>query len=876
MTNDVPGRAELHVGRERWILGAALVAFAAALTFSEVLWDWDQVVYDRYLSYAFAAPPDDVLIVAIDEYSLAAIDASLGSRWPWPRALHAEALARLTEGGARGILLDVLFTEPDRAQAQNDAALAHVLGASGRVVLPVHLAGISRGGAEQPRLVFPIPAFASQAAALGHTHSRFDRDGILREASLALASGEQRIPHASASLLALREPDLFERLPGLRAPERQPGRWYSDYTTRFLFNGPAGQIERVAYADLLQWDADRIARKVKDRWVFVGATAPGMDMIPTPVSGARPMPGVEVNANIFQALRAARTVTGVSPVWQFAASLLAVLPIYLLFAQIRSRWVFPLMLGGLAAIAGVSVIALAQQLWLPPMVAIVTLSAAYLLWSFRRLGNAVRFLTRELRHLETETQRLAPPGEPAFADLLSHVAAMLDVREAQLRRADGEVLQSWAANPEDPTAPHEQLSEWYQTLSADGNELYVAIAQDELSDAQQAVLRALARRLTDDDRERPVTAVERIERRMLQVRSASQSLTDLRRFVAESLEQMASGVLVADALGQIREANTNAAQFTGRSAAQLIGQPALSALTELELHGQQPGALIRKVQLLGEGTFCYATGVEQSDLIIQITPYGRDHGAPFGIIINMSDISELRASERRRSEMLSFISHDLRSPLVSTLALTQIATLKPERLTDGKTVGRIESNVKKTLELADDFLHLARAESGAAVALTPVDFGQLARSAFDQVRVQAEQKSMTARCEIDGPFIVSGESGLLERAVVNLLTNAVKYSGEGASVTVRMGADEQYVRCQVSDTGLGIPAGAVPTLFDRFTRVQGEDHRKRSGAGLGLAFVHTVATRHGGDVEVRSVEGEGSTFEIRIPHAAADETTLTG
>ena len=115
----------------------------------------------------------------------------------------------------------------------------------------------------------------------------------------------------------------------------------------------------------------------------------------------------------------------------------------------------------------------------------------------------------------------------------------------------------------------------------------------------------------------------------------------------------------------------------------------------------------------------------------------------------MSDISELRASERRRAKMLSFMSHDLRSPLVSTLALTQIAALKPERLTDGKTVKRIETNVRKTLEIVDDFLHMARAESTDMMPKDWVVLSTCADAAVDQVAAQAEQKSISLTSNLD-------------------------------------------------------------------------------------------------------------------------------
>jgi CHASE2 domain-containing sensor protein len=208
-------------GVERWALAAFVTAFVAALVWSDVLWDWDQVVYDHYLASAHTAAPTDVVIVAIDEQSLAAIHAASGARWPWPRALHAELLLRLHDAGASAMLLDVLFTESDRANPDNDAALAIALQTAGKVVLTVHLAKLSGGDGQRHSLVVPIAAVANAAAGLGPTHTRFDRDGILREISLALASGDQRIPHASLSLRMLLDPQAMNDVPGACRPQHR-------------------------------------------------------------------------------------------------------------------------------------------------------------------------------------------------------------------------------------------------------------------------------------------------------------------------------------------------------------------------------------------------------------------------------------------------------------------------------------------------------------------------------------------------------------------------------------------------------------------------------------------------------------------------------
>ena len=113
--------------------------------------------------------------------------------------------------------------------------------------------------------------------------------------------------------------------------------------------------------------------------------------------------------------------------------------------------------------------------------------------------------------------------------------------------------------------------------------------------------------------------------------------------------------------------------------------------------------------------------------------------------------------------------------------------------------------------------------------------------------------------------IVRGDFSLLRRAVINLLTNAIKYGAANSTVSVSLSAEGPDWVIRVSDQGTGIPADALPKLFKRFSRIVDEGRDKPTGVGLGLLIVKTVAERHGGNVTVESQAGQGSTFELRLP-----------
>ena len=178
---------------------------------------------------------------------------------------------------------------------------------------------------------------------------------------------------------------------------------------------------------------------------------------------------------------------------------------------------------------------------------------------------------------------------------------------------------------------------------------------------------------------------------------------------------------------------------------------------------------------------------------------------------------------------------------------------------------RMRGNTDRTLSLSEQFLQLSRAESSEEFSFSEVDLVSVFWNAHEQVWAQAKAKDIRLRDEIETEDAwISGDGGLLERAIANLLTNAIKYSPPHTTVTVRLSREGGFYRCCVIDEGYGIDAGSLPTLFDRFRRVANTEHADVTGAGLGLAFVDAVVTRHGGRVSVDSTAGSGSVFCLEL------------
>ncbi len=145
------------------------------------------------------------------------------------------------------------------------------------------------------------------------------------------------------------------------------------------------------------------------------------------------------------------------------------------------------------------------------------------------------------------------------------------------------------------------------------------------------------------------------------------------------------------------------------------------------------------------------------------------------------------------------------------------------------------------------------------------DLADLAVTTTEQLRLLAEDKHISLRCEAAARIEVEGDRARLKQVVVNLLDNAIKYTPAGGAVWMTVSANEGSAVLEVADNGVGIPAAALPHLFERFYRVDKARSRQMGGSGLGLSIVKAICAAHGGQVKVESAEGHGSRFCVELP-----------
>lgn len=382
-------------GRVGLCLGLPIVAFVLLQT--HWLHRWDLLIYDGYMATWSRPPADEIVIVAIDEQSL----RELG-RWPWSRHLHADLIRKLSMAGAKGIAMDIVFAEPDTNDSTADTALQAALAASGRVVLPV-LSEQTRAGGQLVETL-PLTALTQAAAGIGHVNVELDPDGIARGIYLKAGLGSPYWPTLTLALLTASDPTHWQILLGLRPMKpASPSHhiWQRDYRVLIPFAGPPGHFRQFSYEAVLRGAVNLTV--FHNKYVLVGATAGGMDdALPTPVSGlARPMSGVEFNANVLDALKRGLLLQPLGDSWSLLLTETLLLLTLALYALFSPRWTW--LLAGLVLLGTLAVeLVLLHSFhrWFPPAVALLTQSLSYPLWSWKRLRDAVRSLFEKDRLAE--------------------------------------------------------------------------------------------------------------------------------------------------------------------------------------------------------------------------------------------------------------------------------------------------------------------------------------------------------------------------------------------------------------------------------------------------------------------------------------------
>ena len=225
----------------------------------------------------------------------------------------------------------------------------------------------------------------------------------------------------------------------------------------------------------------------------------------------------------------------------------------------------------------------------------------------------------------------------------------------------------------------------------------------------------------------------------------------------------------------------------------------------------------------------------------------------------------LAALDKAKTTFFSNISHEFRTPLTLMIGPTEEALASRPAALEGEGLETLHRNQLRLLKLVNALLDFSRLEAGRMAAhFVPTDLGRLTAELAGMFESALQRAGL--RYDISCPKgreLVYVDQGMWEKIVLNLLSNALKFTFEG-KVEVALEEHDQEVELRVSDTGTGVPAEQVPHLFERFHRVEGARSRTHEGSGIGLAMVHDLVELHGGTVSVQSQEGQGTTFRVRL------------
>jgi len=333
-----------------------------------------------------------------------------------------------------------------------------------------------------------------------------------------------------------------------------------------------------------------------------------------------------------------------------------------------------------------------------------------------------------------------------------------------------------------------------------------------------------------------------------------------RQRLASILASTPDPVLVTDHRDRLLLSNPAAWQVLGLGVEAGQGQQIEQVLSHTEL--------VRLLRTFTEDRLSAEVTMPDGKVYLAMATSVMVDGHPVGRICILRDITHFKELDAMKSDFVSTVSHDLRSPLTLMRGYATMLEMVGD-LNEQQTsyVRKIVTSVESMSRLVNTLLDLGRIEAGVDLQLEMVSVHDIVDRVVGSIQLQATQKQIVISTEIDAQAspLLEADQALLQQALHNLIENAVKYTEPGGKVLIRVVPDQEHVVFEVSDTGIGIAPVDLPRLFEKFYRGGQREAKKRQGTGLGLAIVKSIAERHRGEVWAESQLGKGSKFYFTIP-----------
>lgn len=722
--------------------------------------------------------------------------------WPWSRTQQAALVDGVASAGPAALVLDVMLDDPE--SEAGDAALAAALGRVRRVVLPARIVT----GSDGERWQRPQARFLQSNVSLGHVHTEPTlEDGISRRIYSAKAAEGSLVPALSIAALQAFGADLDSSF----QISQESGR-VARAEAKIRFAGDTGTtFTQVPAWQVLKGDVDPAL--LKDRIVLIGVTAEGLQeedrwFTPFSILGLK-TPGVEIHANAIDTLYARRWIEDAPLDVQFLCLMGVVFLLVVIDHRFEGGRFYAAAVLMIPVLVALSWLLLKQwNLWLPfpPLLTAVVLTVP---------GIEVWKVVRVNRDLDSKIAKLSPWGK---------------------MRSGGS--QSSVLDPVRALPSSKEKDAWIESIRA--AEAAAVDRAGERSRMWASPLKTSKWRLQ---------AVDFLNEELVRY-------LEFNRAVLGSIDDV---TIVCDVRGTVLYQNPAAARLVGYEenpgfapqyfAKLLDGRDFVQACAEVVGGG-------RAVALP------FVPGKAGGIFNVALSPVPGT-----GLVLTLHDVTAQHELNLAKNEMVSLVSHELRTPLTAIRGYSDML-LKYDLVQDKgrKFLGTIVEESDRLGKLIQSFLDIAYIESGrqkvskAEFDVAPM-FDDL-RSVLDPV---AAAKNIRLVANGTGVTRILADRMLLYQALTNLVTNAIKYSPNGTTVSLAASNGNGSTSFEVCDQGFGIPPEETGRIFDKFYRLANKETEEQAGFGLGLAFVKEVALRHGGDVTVKSEVGKGSVFTLRIP-----------
>lgn len=348
----------------------------------------------------------------------------------------------------------------------------------------------------------------------------------------------------------------------------------------------------------------------------------------------------------------------------------------------------------------------------------------------------------------------------------------------------------------------------------------------------------------------------------LELKNTLSEISSERNKVVTILNYMADGVLAYDLKGYAIHVNPAAKKLLGEDFGR---KPFMEFAQNVGLDVK-----IEDIVYLDESP------VRESDTIIDdmyvkvyFAVFTDTNMKPEGIIVVLHDVTEQQKLDCMRREFVANVSHELRTPITSIKSYSE--TLLDGALEDPETTERflnvINSEADRMTRLVKDLLQLSRLDNQQMNwNMENVSIKAIVKAIVERFQIQAAKKNQKLESFVIGEIpIINGDKDRLEQVVVNLISNALKYTPDNGQITVYVGRIYDDIYIKVTDTGIGIPSEALPRVFERFYRVDKARSRDLGGTGLGLSIAKEIVEAHGGTISISSEDGKGTEITAKIP-----------